>query len=100
MASGFLAIVGGLLIAPSNPTCNDNTYDYYVISKTLNRAVVGVQRVDGIGMNPHRPACLLLRGGARRFAVRPARVPAKLPMRRRFARPRTLPSPRLLMKLA
>ena len=81
--SGFLQMVGGTLFAPANDTCNDNVYDYFVVSKAFAFAVVGTQRVDGVTMSPHRPVRLLLRGDARRFAVRkilrPAMVRAKLP---------------------
>jgi len=83
IGSGFLARVNGVVVAPANPTCNDNTYDYFVVCRSLSHAVVGAQRVDGIGFTPHRPVRLLLRGDARRFAVRtivrPKRVPARLP---------------------
>ena len=54
-----------------------------MVSKSLTHAVVGIRRVDGIGTYPHSPVRLLLRGDARRFAVRtivrPTRVPARLP---------------------
>ena len=49
----------------------------------ISHAVVGVQRVDGLGFTPHHPARLLLRGDARRFAIRKIirtpRVNASLP---------------------
>ena len=70
VGSGFLARVGGVLVAPANPSCNDNTYDYFVVCRALSHAVVGAQRVDGVGFTPHRPSRLLIRGDARRFAVR------------------------------
>ena len=81
--SGFLQMVGGTLFAPAHDTCNDSKYDYFVVSKSFAFAVVGTQRVDGVTMNPHRPVRLLLRGDARRFAVRkilrPTKVKANLP---------------------
>ena len=75
-------MIGGTLFAPAHPTCNDNRYDFFVVSKAFAFAVVGTQRVGGVPMKPHRPARLLLRGDARRCAVRkivrPARVSANL----------------------
>ena len=82
-ASGFLQMIGGALFSPADPTCNDNRYGFFVVSKALSFAVVGAQRVDGVHMKPHRLVRLLLRGDARRFAVRkiirPPRVSADLP---------------------
>ena len=59
-ASGFLQMIGGALFSPADPTCNDNRYDFFVVSKALSFAVVGAQRVDGVHMKPHRPVSLLL----------------------------------------
>ena len=59
-ASGFLQMIGGALFSPADPTCNDNRYDFFVVSKALSFAVVGAQRVDGVHMKPHRPVRLLL----------------------------------------
>ena len=81
-ASGFLQMVNGVLFQPTLPTCHDNTFDFFVVHRSLAHAVVGVQRIDGVGVNPHKPVRLLLRGDARRFAtrqmVRPKKIPAVL----------------------
>ena len=64
-ACGFLAMVAGMLASPLSPTCNDNTYEYFFVSKMISHAVLGALRVDGVGMAPQRPVRLLLRGDAR-----------------------------------
>ncbi len=91
-SAGWLSVVNGIIVAPSGPTCNEKVYDFFVISKGLSPSVVGVQRVDNAGLSPHYPARLLLRGDARRHAVRqlvrPALVAAALP-------PGPLPEPDL-----
>lgn len=89
-SSGWLALVDGMVVAPSLPTCNGSTYDYFVVSKGLLPAVVGIHRVDDAGLLANSlslatPSRLLLRGDARRFAVRqvvrPKRVEPILPFR-------------------
>ena len=81
-ASGFLKLVDGVVFAASLPTCGEKKFDYYVVSKSIAHAVVGMQRIEGVGMEPHYPTRLLIRGDARRFAirklVRPTRVPPVL----------------------
>ena len=69
-ASGFLRLVDGMICAPEAPTCGEHAFDYFVVSRSLFHAVVAVQRVDGVGVHPHHPARLILRGDARRHAVR------------------------------
>ena len=68
--SRWLDIVGGVTFATQLPTCNDNTYDYFVVHHSLAHAVVGVQRLENGGMNPHWASRLVLRGDARRIAIR------------------------------
>ena len=69
-SSGWLALVDGVVVAPALPTCNGNTYDFFVVSRGLVPAIVRVQRIDDAGLSPHWPARLVLRGDARRFAIR------------------------------
>ncbi len=82
-ASKWLDLVGGVIFATTLPTCNDNTYDFFVVHRSLAHAVVGVQRIEDGGCNPHWFTRLLLRGDARRLAVRkiikPSKVEAVLP---------------------
>ena len=76
-------MVDGVIFATELPTCNESVYDYFVVHRSLARAVVGVQRLQDSGLNPHWASRLLLRGDARRYAVRelvkPRKVEAVLP---------------------
>ena len=84
VATGWPLVVDGVVVAPGLPTCHDKVYDYFVVSRGLAHAVVGIQRVEDAGFSPHWPTRLLLRGDARRLQVRqlsrPRLVPASLPM--------------------
>ena len=44
-------MVGGAVFAPTLPTCRENTYDFFVVSKCIAHAVFGVQRLDDVGAN-------------------------------------------------
>ena len=68
--SRWLEVVGGVICATELPTCHDSVYDYFVVHRSLAKAVVGVQRLQDGGMNPHWASRLLIRGDARRYAVR------------------------------
>ena len=68
--SGWLRMVGGVLCAPVLPTCNDHTYDFFIVHRSLAHAVVGAERLDDVGVHPHRASRLLLRGDARRCMTR------------------------------
>ena len=63
-SSGWLAAVDGVVIASALPTCNASKYDFFVVSRGLLPAVVGIQRLDDAGLTPHWPTRLLLRGDA------------------------------------
>ena len=69
-ASGFLRLVNGTICSLEASTCGEKSFDYFVVFRSLSHAVVAVQRVDGVGVHPHHPARLILRGDARRHAVR------------------------------
>ena len=60
-ASGFLKLVDGVVFAASLPTCGEKIYDHFVVSKSIAHAVVGMQRIEGVGIEPHFPARLLVR---------------------------------------
>ena len=70
--------MGGAIAATQLVTCNESTYDYFVVHRSLSHAVVGVQRLEDGGMNPHWASRLLLRGDARRFAIRRLVRPPKV----------------------
>ena len=82
-ASGWLGIVDGVIHSPEEPTCNSNTYDYFVVSKTFSGAVAGVLQIEDAGLQPHIPSRLLLYPAFRRQlvrrAIRPTRIPGALP---------------------
>ena len=82
-SSNWPRLVDGVVFAPNAPTCHTSTYDYFVVSSGLAPAVAAVRRIDDGGFEPHWPARLLLRSGARRALkrelVRPQKVPALLP---------------------
>ena len=83
LATGWLALVGGVIVAQDAPTCGSNVYDYFVVAQGLLPAVAGILRLEDAGLNPHWPCRLLLRGDARRHKVRqlvrPYAVPGLLP---------------------
>ncbi|CAK0861050.1 unnamed protein product, partial [Prorocentrum cordatum] len=82
-ATGWLDVVKGRIILPAFPTCNGSTYDFFVVSRSIAHAVLGVGRIDDGGFTPHFPTRLYLAGDARRKAVRrlvrPRRVDGELP---------------------
>jgi hypothetical protein len=57
--SRWLEQVDGVIFATELATCNDNTYDYFVVHRSLAPSVVGVQRLQDGGMNPHWPSRLI-----------------------------------------
>ena len=77
-ASKWLEMVDGVIFATQLPTCHDNVYDYFVVHKSLADAVIGVQRLQDGGLNPHWMTRLILKGNAKRFAVRQLVRPGKI----------------------
>ena len=81
--TNWLQMVGGVIVAPSSPTCHASTYDFFVVCKGLESSVAGVQRIDDAGHQPHWPARLLIRGDGRRpmtrQLVRSSKVSGSLP---------------------
>ena len=82
-AASWLKVAQGSVVTTTLPTCNDHTYDYFVVSNCLLHTVAGVQRLDDANLSPHSPCRLLLRADGRRHAARKLhrapRVPAALP---------------------
>ena len=76
--SGWLQMVGGVIFATTLNTCNDNIYDYFVVHRSIAHAVAGVKRLEDTGCNPHWPTRLIMRGDARRFAIRKMERPPKV----------------------
>lgn len=82
-SSNWPNIVQGRIHVPSEPTCNDSVYDYFVVSNSLSHAVQATVRLSDGGCSPHWTTRLYLSGAVRHKAIRrlvkPARVPADLP---------------------
>ncbi len=70
MASNWPAMVGGRVRATTLATCHSSVYDFFVIDKSIDFAVAGVQRLSDGAMYPHWASRLLLRGDSKRYAVR------------------------------
>ena len=83
-AAGWLKVVGGVVHAPSQPTCHGHVYDFCVVHKAVSPAVAGVQRLEDGGLYPHFPTRLLVEGDALRYMIRrlnkPVKVPGHLPV--------------------
>ena len=81
--TNWLKVAKGTVVTTELTTCNDHTYDLFVVSHCLAHTVAGVQRLDDAGMSFRAPCRLLLRGDGRRHASRQLhrapRVPAALP---------------------
>ena len=75
----FPNVVHGMIVAPDLPTCNDSTYDYFIVSEGLLPSVAGVARIEDAGLKPHWPVRLYLRSNARRHLVRQLVRPRKIP---------------------
>jgi exonuclease III len=54
LATGWPAKVGGIIKAPAAATCNDSTYDYFVVARELDSAVMGVHVIGDAGLTPTR----------------------------------------------
>jgi len=82
-ATRWPELAGGVIHAPSVPTCGDRCYDYFVVSRSLQHAVVATLVVSNPGFGPHRPARLFLRASPRTCTIRtidrPGRFTAELP---------------------
>ncbi len=79
-SSGWLEQVGGTIIAPASPTCNDATYDYFIVANSIVHAVAGVSVVCDAGLEPHSPVRIYLRTGARRPHQRRLLAPKAFPI--------------------
>ena len=76
--SGWLRLVGGVVHASNQSTCNEQEYDYFVVDSRLNRAVLGVAIVIDTGAKPHSAVRLWLQGKPRSHSVRVLAHPAKV----------------------
>ena len=72
-------VLGGTIAAPSAPTCNGKTYDFFIICDKLAPLVSAVQVIDDAGLSPHSPCRLLLRADGGRKKGRRLRKPLAIP---------------------
>ena len=81
--TGWLDKVGGVIHAPSSPTCNGKIYDFFVVAKSISDQVQSTHLIADAGFTPHSPARLIFRGLPRKTMVRrlnaPSPIPAVLP---------------------
>ena len=68
-------MVGGIMLAPSTPTCRDRISYYFVVAECLSHAAPVACTIGDGGFYPHRPARLLIRTKARAAVVRQLKVP-------------------------
>ena len=82
-ATNWHKLIGGRILAPHQPTCLSQTYDYFVVKAGFAQAVEKVQVLDDGGLFPHSPSRIYIRADARRHAVRkltrPTKIPGRLP---------------------
>ena len=69
LATGWLKLVGGTIAAPKAPTCNGNTYDFFVVANALGHAVFSTHTIGDAQCAPHSPSRLLLRAKPRAVQV-------------------------------
>ena len=53
-AADWLNIVGGVVHAPSQPTCHGHVYDFFVVHRAISLAIVGVQLLEDAGLRPSK----------------------------------------------
>ena len=67
----------------ATPTCNTNTYDYFIVHRTLTSAVIGVQAISDVGGSPHIGVRLLMNARRKNELVwimkKPKQIPSILP---------------------
>ena len=73
--TGWVKRVGGVVIAPANPTCNGSTYDFFVVSKSIAEDVKAVHLIGDAGLTPHHPARLILGGVQKKTMARQLKPP-------------------------
>ena len=76
-ATGWLTLIGGVIACTELQTCGKNEIDFFVVSKSLQHAVAGVQVLDDAATAPHCPVRLLLRSRPRAVMVRQVAAPGR-----------------------
>ena len=78
-ATRWLKRVSGVIVAPAAPTCNDSTYDFFVVHRSIVHLVHSVHKVADAELSPHSPARLILKGRSRKIVVRQIKAPFPCP---------------------
>ena len=79
LASGWLDVVKGVVIAFALPTCGDATFDYFIVFEALAPAVRGIAVIHDAGFVLHFPARLFLIAAARNIRHLTIAAPRKIP---------------------
>ena len=74
-ATGWLQKVGGVIHAPSSPTCNGHVYDFFVVKACISDGVQSTHVIGDAGLNPHSPSRLIYKGIPRKVMVRQLKAP-------------------------
>lgn len=81
--TGWLQLVGGVVVAPASPTCNGKVYDFFVVAQQFSHNVLGCRTIRDAGLHPHSPTRIFLNGRAVAAWVRQPKpveaLPAVLP---------------------
>ncbi len=79
LATGWLDLVDGVVVAPMGTTCNSSCIDYFVVSKSFVHAVQGVSLISNASFHPHKAVRIYLKADARALQVRRLKVPKAFP---------------------
>jgi len=74
-ATGWLKLVGGVIVQPKLPTCGDRTLDFFVVSNSMAHAVIGAWVVGDGEFRPHSPVRLVLKAKPNSIMVRTLKPP-------------------------
>jgi hypothetical protein len=75
--NGWLRLVDGRVRASGVATCKGRENDWYVVSRSINHAILGVARITDTGANPHSAVRLWVKSHARKDLVRSLAAPPK-----------------------
>ena len=64
-ATGWPNMVGGVIVAPLLPTCNNRTIDFFVVSACLEQAILKAVVVEDSLCSPHSAAWLYAKAGTK-----------------------------------
>ena len=81
-ATNIEELLTGTIVAPTVPTCGDQTIDFFIVATALAHVVLGVQVVSDSLTVPHFAARLVLASGARQRST--LRLKAPRPWRTGF----------------